>query len=214
MLPSIVGEAIGALLLAVTIVALATLLQRARRQRADAELAVAFEREIASDLLEQADALDRLVAAVAGLQDDLDEQRVLDRLASATRQLLQADAALVVETSEDGLLVCAAHDAIDPTLVPPPLTRAGNVAETLQAAARSARSARSPWEPRASGRPISRSSGAPTRRSRRSSSRSCGCSPTSARGPARTGACTPSRDRCGRRPRNASASARASPTGS
>ena len=133
MLPSIVGEAIGALLLAVTIVALATLLQRARRQRADAELAVAFEREIASDLLEQADALDRLVAAVAGLQDDLDEQRVLDRLASATRQLLQADAALVVETSEDGLLVCAAHDAIDPTLVPPPLTRAGNVAETLQA---------------------------------------------------------------------------------
>ena len=65
MLPSIVGEAIGALLLAVTIVALATLLQRARRQRADAELAVAFEREIASDLLEQADALDRLVAAVA-----------------------------------------------------------------------------------------------------------------------------------------------------
>ena len=133
MLPSIVGEAIGALLLAITIVALATLLQRARRQRADAELAVAFEREIASDLLEQADALDRLVAAVAGLQDDLDEQRVLDRLASATRQLLQADAALVVETSEDGLLVCAAHDAIDPTLVPPPLTRAGNVAETLQA---------------------------------------------------------------------------------
>jgi signal transduction histidine kinase len=132
-LPSIVGEAIGALLLAVTIVALATLLQRARRQRADAELAVAFEREIASDLLEQADALDRLVAAVAGLQDDLDEQRVLDRLASATRQLLQADAALVVETSEDGLLVCAAHDATDPTLVPPPLTRAGNVAETLQA---------------------------------------------------------------------------------
>ena len=68
-----------------------------------------------------------------GLQDDLDEQRVLDRLASATRQLLQADAALVVETSEDGLLVCAAHDATDPTLVPPPLTRAGNVAETLQA---------------------------------------------------------------------------------
>ncbi len=133
MLPSIVGEAIGALLLAVTIVALATLLQRARRQRADAELAVAFEREIASDLLEQADALDRLVAAVAGLQDDLDEQRVLDRLASATRLLLQADAALVVETSEDGLLVCAAHDAIDATLVPPPLTRAGNVAETLQA---------------------------------------------------------------------------------
>ncbi len=133
MLPSIVGEAIGALLLAITIVALATLLQRARRQRADAELAVAFEREIASDLLEQADALDRLVAAVAGLQDDLDEQRVLDRLASATRQLLQADAALVVETSEDGLLVCAAHDATDPTLVPPPLTRSGNVAETLQA---------------------------------------------------------------------------------
>jgi two-component system, NarL family, sensor histidine kinase UhpB len=131
-LPSIVGEAIGALLLASTIVALAALLQRARRQRAAAELAVAFEREIASDLLEQADALDRLVAAVAGLQDDLDEQRVLDRLASATRQLLQADAALVVETTEDGLLVCAAHDAIESTFVPPPLTLAGNVAETLQ----------------------------------------------------------------------------------
>ena len=89
MLPSIVGEAIAGFALASVIVALGALLARARRQRADAERTIAFERELASDLLEQADALDRLVAAVAGLADDLDEQRVLDRIASATRQLLR-----------------------------------------------------------------------------------------------------------------------------
>jgi two-component system, NarL family, sensor histidine kinase UhpB len=131
MLSSIVGEAIGVLVLALTIVALAGLLARARRQRADAERAIAFEREVASDLLEQADALDRLVAAVAGIADDLDEQRVLDRLAAATRQLLEVDVALVVETSEDGLLVCTASDAQDPTFVLPPLTLHGDAAETL-----------------------------------------------------------------------------------
>jgi two-component system, NarL family, sensor histidine kinase UhpB len=132
-LPSIVGEAIGGFALASIIVALATLLARARGQRADAERAIAFERELASDLLEQADALDRLVAAVAGLSDDLDEQRVLDRIAIATRQLLGADAALVVELSEDGLLVCAAHDAEDDVLVPPPLTFAVDTSTTLRA---------------------------------------------------------------------------------
>ena len=132
MLPSIVGESIAGLALAGIIVALAALLARARHQRADAERTIAFERELASDLLEQADALDRLVAAVAGLSDDLDEQRVLDRIASATRQLLHADAALVVELSEDGLLVCAAHDAEDEALVPPPLTFAVDAAATLR----------------------------------------------------------------------------------
>ena len=67
MLPAIVGEAIGGFALASVIVALAALLARARSQRADAERTIAFERELASDLLEQADALDRLVVAVAGL---------------------------------------------------------------------------------------------------------------------------------------------------
>jgi two-component system, NarL family, sensor histidine kinase UhpB len=132
-LSSIVGEAIGALALALTIVALLGLLARARSQRADAVRAIAFEREVASDLLEQADALDRLVAAVAGLADDLDEQRVLDRLATATRQLLEVDVALVVEPSEDGLLVCTASDAKDPTFVLTPLTLHGDALETLRA---------------------------------------------------------------------------------
>ena len=134
MLPAIVGEAIGGFALASTIVALAGLLARARSQRADAERTIAFERELASDLLEQADALDRLVVAVAGLADDLDEQRVLDRIASATRQLLHADAALVVELSEDGLLVCAAHDSEHDELVPPPLTFSGDASATLRGA--------------------------------------------------------------------------------
>ncbi|MDX6570102.1 MAG: hypothetical protein QOH15_2680 [Gaiellales bacterium] len=134
MLPAIVGEAIGGLALASIIVALGTLLARAQSQRADAERTIAFERELASDLLEQADALDRLVAAAAGLADDLDEQRVLDRIASATRQLLHADAALVVEVSEDGLLVCAARDAEDEELVPPPLTFAVDASATLREA--------------------------------------------------------------------------------
>ena len=136
MLPSIVGEAIGGFALACIIVALAALLARARSERAEAERAIAFERELASDLLAQADALDRLVAAVAGLSDDLDEQRVLDRVASATRQLLGADAALVVELSEDGLLVCAAHDSGDETLVPPPLPFAEDASATLRAGIR------------------------------------------------------------------------------
>jgi two-component system sensor histidine kinase UhpB len=130
-LSSIVGEAIGVLVLALVIVALAALLARARRQREDAVRAIAFEREVASDLLEQADALDRLVAAVAGLADDLDEQRVLDRLASATRQLLDVEVALIVEPSEDGLLVCTAHDSHDATFVLPPLTLHGDTSETL-----------------------------------------------------------------------------------
>jgi signal transduction histidine kinase len=133
-LPAIVGEAIGGFALASTIVALAGLLTRARSQRADAERTIAFERELASDLLEQADALDRLVVAVAGLADDLDEQRVLDRIASATRQLLHADAALVVEVSEDGLLVCAAHDSEHDELVPPPLTFSVDASATLRGA--------------------------------------------------------------------------------
>lgn len=133
MLPSIVGEAIGGFALASIIVALAALLARARSQRAEAERAIAFERDLATDLLEQADALDRLVAAVAGLADDLDEQRVLDRIASATRQLLRADAALVLELSEDGLLVCAAHDTTDASLVPAPLGFAVDTVSTLRA---------------------------------------------------------------------------------
>jgi signal transduction histidine kinase len=132
-LPSIVGEAIAGFALASIIVALAALLGRARSRQAHAERAIAFERELATDLLAQSDALDRLVAAVAGLADDLDEQRVLDRIASATRQLLSADAALVVELSEDGLLVCAAHDSEDDTLVPPPLTFAIDASSTLRA---------------------------------------------------------------------------------
>jgi signal transduction histidine kinase len=133
-LPAIVGEAIGGFALASVIVALGALLARARHQRADAERTIAFERELASDLLEQADALDRLVVAVAGLADDLDEQRVLDRIASATRQLLHADAALVAELSEDGLLVCAAHDTLDAELVPPPVPFSVDASATLREA--------------------------------------------------------------------------------
>ena len=134
MLPTIVGEAIAGIALAVVIVALATLLSRARSQHADAERTIAFERELASDLLEQADALDRLVVALAGLSDDLDEQRVLDRIAGAAHGLLGADAAVVVELSEDGLLVCAAHSTDDEALVPPPLTFSESASATLRAA--------------------------------------------------------------------------------
>ena len=127
------GEAIAGFALASVIVALGALLARARSQRADAERTIAFERELASDLLEQADALDRLVVAVAGLSDDLDEQRVLDRIASATHGLLHADAAVVVELSEDGLLVCAAYATDDEALVPPPLSFSESASATLRA---------------------------------------------------------------------------------
>jgi signal transduction histidine kinase len=133
-LSSFLGEVVAALALAITIVALATLLQRARSERGEAERTIAFEREIASDLLAQADALDRLVAAAAGLADDLDEQRVLDRLASATRSLLEADAALVVELDANGHVACVAHNSVDPSLVPPPLPPVGDTAETLHGA--------------------------------------------------------------------------------
>jgi signal transduction histidine kinase len=133
-LPSIVGEVIAALALATTIIALAGLLARARHQRGEAERTIAFEREIASDLLAQADALDHLVAAVACIADDLDEQRVLDRLASATRQLLGADAALIVELNADGLVACVAQNTFEPSLVPAPRPPLGDTAETLRAA--------------------------------------------------------------------------------
>jgi two-component system sensor histidine kinase UhpB len=130
---SIVSQAIGVLAVSLTILALVALLARTRRQRADAVRAIQFEREVASDLLEQADALDRLVAAVAGLADDLDEQRVLDRLAAATRQLLEADAVLVVEPTEDGLLVCTSLDSLDAGFSMAPLELTGDTATTLRA---------------------------------------------------------------------------------
>jgi signal transduction histidine kinase len=81
---------------------------RVARARTRAERAVAFERELAGDLLEQAAGFDRLVAALAGIADDLDEQRVLERTAGEACRLVEADLALVLtRDGQDGQRVLA-----------------------------------------------------------------------------------------------------------
>src|SRR3954447_20911312 len=80
---------------------------RVARARRRAEQAVAFERELAGDLLEQAAGFDRLVAALAGIADDLDEGHVLERTAAEACRLVEAEVGLVLEPGSDGLAVAA-----------------------------------------------------------------------------------------------------------
>ena len=61
-----VSSVIGAVVVAATLLLLLGLALRALRAQARAEKAIKFERELAGDLLEQAAAFDRLVAALAG----------------------------------------------------------------------------------------------------------------------------------------------------
>jgi signal transduction histidine kinase len=80
---------------------------RVARARRRAEQAVAFERELAGDLLEQAAGFDRLVAALAGIADDLDEGHVLERTAAEACRLVESEIALVLERVQGGLELVA-----------------------------------------------------------------------------------------------------------
>src|SRR5215212_3984818 len=87
---------------------LALVVVRVVRARNRAERAIVFERELSGDLLEQAAGFDRLVVALAGIADDLDESHVLARTATEASRLVEADAGLVLERDGGRLVVTAA----------------------------------------------------------------------------------------------------------
>jgi hypothetical protein len=84
-------------LLAVAVAALAVLALRARSSRAAAERNVEAERSLREQLGRQADALDHLLAATTGLADELDEGRLLERIAEEALELVSAECGLVIE---------------------------------------------------------------------------------------------------------------------
>jgi two-component system sensor histidine kinase UhpB len=102
------GSVIGAAVVAATLLLMLGLALRALRAQARAEKAIKFERELAGDLLEQAAAFDRLVAALAGIADDLDEGHVLRRAANEACRLVHAEIGVVLELGQDGALEVAA----------------------------------------------------------------------------------------------------------
>jgi signal transduction histidine kinase len=83
--------------LAVALGVLGVLVLRARGSRQAAERNVESERALREQLGAQADALDRLLAATTGLADELDEGRLLERIAEEGLELVSADCALVLE---------------------------------------------------------------------------------------------------------------------
>jgi signal transduction histidine kinase len=101
-----------AAILAIAFVGLLVQVVRVARARRRAEQAVAFERELAGDLLEQAAGFDRLVAALAGIADDLDEGHVLERTAAEACRLVEAEVGVVL-VDRDGLLTIAAASTPD-----------------------------------------------------------------------------------------------------
>src|SRR4051794_34634886 len=84
-------------LLAIALCVLVLLVVRARGSREAAERNVEAERALREQLSAQADALDRLLAATTGLADELDEGRLLERIAEEALTLVSADCALVLE---------------------------------------------------------------------------------------------------------------------
>jgi signal transduction histidine kinase len=92
-----VHEIVLDVLLAVALGVLAVLMLRARGSRRAAELNAESERALREQLGAQADALDRLLAATTGLTDELDEGRLLERIAEEAVELVRADCGLVLE---------------------------------------------------------------------------------------------------------------------
>jgi signal transduction histidine kinase len=84
-------------LLVVALGTLAVLIVRLRTSRRTAERNVDAERSLREQLSAQADALDRLLAATTGLADELDEGRLLERIAEEALALVSVDCALVLE---------------------------------------------------------------------------------------------------------------------
>ena len=84
-------------LLAAGFAVLAVLALQARKSRAAAVRDVEAERSLREQLGAQADALDHLLAATTGLADELDEGRLLERIAEEALQLVSAECGLVIE---------------------------------------------------------------------------------------------------------------------
>lgn len=92
-----VHEIVLDVLLAIALGVLGALVVRARGSRQAAERNVESERALREQLSAQADALDRLLAATTGLADELDEGRLLERIAEEALALVSADCGLVLE---------------------------------------------------------------------------------------------------------------------
>jgi signal transduction histidine kinase len=96
-----VHEIVLDVLLAVALGVLAALVVRARGSSQRAERNVEAERALREQLSAQADALDRLLAATTGLADELDEGRLLERIAEEAVKLVSADCGLVLERTDN-----------------------------------------------------------------------------------------------------------------
>jgi signal transduction histidine kinase len=96
-----VHEIVLDVLLAVALGVLGVLALRARGSRQRAERNVEAERALREQLSAQADALDRLLAATTGLADELDEGRLLERIAEEAVELVSADCGLVLERTDN-----------------------------------------------------------------------------------------------------------------
>jgi signal transduction histidine kinase len=79
------------------------------RERGRQERARQFERELAHELLQQASALDRLVAVLGSLADSRNGDSVLDQSVTEARRLLHADDAILLHAMADGVLRVASH---------------------------------------------------------------------------------------------------------
>ncbi|HMG98611.1 MAG TPA: hypothetical protein VK546_06800, partial [Gaiellales bacterium] len=96
-----VHEIVLDVLLAVALGVLAALALRARGSRQQAERNVEAERALREQVSAQADALDRLLAATTGLADELDEGRLLERIAEEAVELVSAECGLVLERTDN-----------------------------------------------------------------------------------------------------------------
>jgi signal transduction histidine kinase len=96
-----VHEIVLDVLLAVALGVLGALALHARGSRRRAERTVEAERALREQLSAQADALDRLLAATTGLADELDEGRLLERIAAEAVELVSADCGLVLERTDN-----------------------------------------------------------------------------------------------------------------
>ncbi len=96
-----VHEIVLDVLLAIALGVLGALALRARGSRQRAERNVEAERALREQLSAQADALDRLLAATTGLTDELDEGRLLERIAEEAVELVSADCGLVLERTDN-----------------------------------------------------------------------------------------------------------------
>jgi signal transduction histidine kinase len=96
-----VHEIVLDVLLAIALGVLGAHALRARGSRQRAERNVEAERALREQLSAQADALDRLLAATTGLTDELDEGRLLERIAEEAVELVSADCGLVLERTDN-----------------------------------------------------------------------------------------------------------------